>query len=176
MHSANNGNGRTFVPVEGARMRTSIEHIMMLDDEDDHHFLTRLMLKKAGWEGRFSSFTNAEAAVDYLNAANDPPDLLLVDINMPVANGFDFLAMCEKNHLLPSLHTTVIMCSSSNRPVDIHQASRSKSVSGYVEKPLAVEHFERIAWQHSERLRTATSSDTDLPSSPAHEKDPDRRG
>ena len=176
MHSMHNGNGSRYMSVEGDRMRTSIDHIMMLDDEDDHHFITRLMLKKAGWEGRFSSFTNADAAVAYLTSSADPPDLLLVDINMPVANGFDFLATCEQQHLLPSANTTVIMCSSSNRPVDIHQASRLKSVSGYVEKPLAIEHFERIAWQHSERVRTATSTDTDLPSSPEHEKDPDRRG
>ena len=130
-----------------------INHIMLVDDEDDHHFITRLMLKKAGWTGTFTAFLSADDAVEYLCNTHARPDLLMVDINMPATNGFEFLALCEREGLLSNDSTTVVMCSSSNRPIDMEQAMRFKVVAEYVEKPLAVEQFQRISHAHSHRKR-----------------------
>ena len=84
-----------------------INHIMLVDDEDDHHFITRLMLKKAGWTGTFTAFLSADDAVEYLCNTHARPDLLMVDINMPATNGFEFLALCEREGLLSNDSTTV---------------------------------------------------------------------
>lgn len=129
-----------------------IEHIMMVDDEDDYHLITRLMLKKAGFTGRLTLFLSAEDALAHLRDTAERPDLLLVDINMPGTNGFEFLERCEGDGLLPNKGTTVIMCSSSNRPLDMDMANRFASVHGYVEKALSVEQFERIEHDHEERM------------------------
>lgn len=126
-------------------------HIMIVDDEDDYHLITRLMLKKAGFEGRLSAFLDPHEAMEHLRNSNEKPDLLLVDINMPSTDGFEFLKSCEQDTLIQCSTTTVVMCSSSNRPVDMEMAHKFNCVKEYIEKPLSAEEFTRIANEHALR-------------------------
>jgi CheY-like chemotaxis protein len=121
-----------------------IAHILLVDDEDDCNFVTKLVLKKAGFVGRLTCHTSAEEALDFMRTTDDMPDLMFVDINMPRVNGFEFLHICEREELLPNGTTSVIMFSSSNRPADLEQALAIRSVSGYVEKALTVDSFEQV--------------------------------
>ncbi len=130
---------------------TSPLHIMIVDDEDDYHLITRLMLKKAGFKGRLSAFLDPHEAMEHLRSSTEKPDLLLVDINMPATDGFEFLKSCEQNTLIECSTTTVVMCSSSNRPVDMEMARNVRCVREYVEKPLTPEEFNRIANEHAKR-------------------------
>lgn len=132
---------------------TSVAHILLVDDEDDCNFVTKLILKKAGYQGRLTTFTSADEALEYLREGAERPDLMFVDINMPKYTGFDLLTFCENEGLLPNGHTSVVMFSSSNRPVDQERALSFRSVIGYVEKALSVESFERVVREH-ERLRS----------------------
>lgn len=118
---------------------------MLVDDEDDHHFITRLMLKKAGFTGRMDSFHNADDALNHLRSSPAPPDLFLVDINMPGTTGFDLLRILEAEGLLPDDRSMVVMCSSSNRPMDIEAARRFRSVDDYIEKSFDLDQYHRIS-------------------------------
>lgn len=119
-------------------------HILLVDDEDDCNFVTKLVLKKAGYSGKLTCYTAPEEAIDHLRRGEDLPDLMFVDINMPRMNGFELIIQCESEGLLPSDLTTVFMFSSSNRPVDQEKALSLASVSGYVEKALSVDSFEQV--------------------------------
>jgi CheY-like chemotaxis protein len=134
-------------------MSSPIKHIMIIDDEDDYHLITKLTLKKAGFEGALTGFHDAEDALRHLRSSGEKPDLLLVDINMPGTTGFEFIEHCEREALLTGVVTTVIMCSSSNRPLDMHAADRYASVHGYMEKAINPEKFERIKHTHCSRPR-----------------------
>lgn len=135
-------------------VQNSIGHILLVDDEDDCNFVTRLVLKKAGHTGRLTCFTSADDALAYLRNGSDPPDIMFVDINMPKHTGFDLLESCELEGLLPNGCTSVVMFSSSNRPADLEKALSFRSVIGYVEKALSVESYERVVREH-ERLIAA---------------------
>ena len=123
-------------------------HILIVDDEDDCNFVTKLVLKKAGFIGRLTCYTSAAAALTHMRAGEDLPDIMFVDINMPAVNGFEFLSTCEGEGLLPNDLTSVIMFSSSNRPSDLERALSFRSVVGYVEKALSVDSFERVLRDH----------------------------
>ncbi|HQW06586.1 MAG: response regulator [Flavobacteriales bacterium] len=131
---------------------TTVQHILIVDDEDDCNFVTRLVLKKAGFKGIVTCFTSADEALHHMRNGGEKPDLMFVDINMPAVNGFEFLATCEAEGLLPNGCTSVVMFSSSNRPADLEQALSFRSVIGYIEKALSIENFERVCMEH-ERMR-----------------------
>ena len=124
--------------------QTEVRHIVVVDDEDDCNFVTKMGLKKAAYSGRITCYTSASEALAHFRAGADLPDLLFVDINMPAMSGFEFLSICEGERLLPNEITSVVMFSSSNRPSDLERALAFRSVMGYVEKALSVDSFERI--------------------------------
>lgn len=136
--------------IDDAEVDEALLHVMLVDDEDDYHLITRMMLRKAGFSGRFSAFLDPEAAMDHLRSGNDLPDVMLVDINMPATNGFEFLVQCNREHLLRD-RTTVVMCSSSNRPMDMEMAKQLPGVREYIEKPLTFDQFNRIVHDHWKR-------------------------
>lgn len=126
----------------------AISHVLLVDDEDDCNFVTKLVLKKAGYTGRITCFTNAEDTLAYLHMGIDLPDIMFVDINMPRITGFELLGTCEAQKLLPNGTTSVVMFSSSNRPSDLDRALSFRSVIGYVEKALTVDGFHNVVSDH----------------------------
>ncbi len=131
----------------------NMDHILLVDDEDDCNFVTKLVLKKAGFKGKLTCFTSATEAIAYLREGA-LPDMMFVDINMPVINGFELLAQAESEGLLPNGRTSVVMFSSSNRTSDLERALSFRSVIGYVEKALTIENFERMVTDHHRRRNT----------------------
>lgn len=132
-------------------LKRTLKYILLIDDEDDCHFVTKLVLRKAGYTGALRHCPTAREALELLRAGDDIPDLILVDINMPGIGGYEFVETCERTGLLPNERSSVVMFSSSNRPEDVDAASRYASVIGYVEKALTVDQFNRIADQHLRR-------------------------
>ena len=111
--------------------------VMMVDDNDNDLLFTRLTLQRCGVPCEVMAFTHAQAALDHLR---DTPghgvELILLDINMPVMNGFDFLEAFDA--LAPAVRgdAVVVMLSSSSDPADRDRAARHASVKGYLTKPL----------------------------------------
>lgn len=136
-------------------MCNAIDHILLLDDEEDCNFVTRMVLKRSGFQGRITCHTSAWAAFEQLESGADIPELMFVDINMPGMTGFQFLARCESAGLLPNGRTSVVMFSSSNRTCDMEEARRFRSVIGYVEKALTTESYERMLHLHASRSSSA---------------------
>ncbi len=132
-----------------ASVFSHVNHILLVDDEDDCNFVTKLVLKRAGFTGRLTCYTSANEALTHMRSGRDLPDIMFVDINMPAVNGFEFLSTCESEGLLPNDLTSVVMFSSSNRPSDLERALSFNSVIGYVEKALSVDSFEGVLRDHN---------------------------
>ncbi len=118
---------------------------MLVEDEDDHHFITKLVLRQAQYTGTFTAFHDPMDALEHLRRTGARPDLMLVDINMPGTNGFEFLGVCEEEGLLPNGSTHVVMCSSSIHPMDIETARHTSTVHDYIEKSFSLEQYHRLA-------------------------------
>lgn len=81
---------------------------------------------------------NAEEALAILEAKENLPDIILLDLNMPKINGIEFLSILKNN---PDLHhiPTIILTTSDNRK-DILECYRI-GISGYILKPLKYEEY-----------------------------------
>jgi CheY-like chemotaxis protein len=89
-----------------------------------------------------TAVNNGQEALDYLQSKQDTqerlPELIFVDINMPVINGWDFLEKFRANHKSVLKEVVMVMLTTSMNPDDREKAKRLH-VSNYLPKPLTVE-------------------------------------
>ena len=114
-----------------------LDRILLIDDSEPDLLYTRIVLERANVVREIVDFESARDALAWLEQPDCPgADLILLDINMPGMNGFDFLRAYEAAARRP--HTpSVVMLSSSADPRDRHSAEGFGSVRGFVTKPLA---------------------------------------
>ena len=122
--------------------------LFVVDDDKIYHFLLKNLMKQNGIEAVLTFFGNGQDAVDHIRSNNTPealPDLILLDVNMPIMDGWQFLEefMKFKNEL--SKDPVIYMISSSNNEVDINRAKEfDGSVKGYFLKPISKEDLLKI--------------------------------
>lgn len=114
-----------------------LDRILLIDDSEPDLIYTRIVLERAKVVREIVDFESARDALAWLERPDCPGvDLILLDINMPGMNGFDFLRAYEAvtvRRRTPS----VVMLSSSADPADRRCAEGFGSVRGFVTKPLA---------------------------------------
>jgi CheY-like chemotaxis protein len=115
-----------------------IERIMLVDDNEADNVYHELVLRAAGFQGELWIHETGESALEQLRGDRMPtPCLILLDINMPGMNGFEFAAAAApllQRH--PAL--IVVMLTSSSSPEDRSRATGMEQISSYLIKPLTV--------------------------------------
>ncbi len=116
-----------------------VNHLFMIDDETIQLTVMKHLIQKLKQNVSISSYTDATEALKIL--ANDQlPDLILLDINMPIMNGWNFLdAMVAKQ-----IHVPVCILSSSIAESDIEKSRSYTDVIGFLSKPIKIENLKRI--------------------------------
>jgi signal transduction histidine kinase len=118
-----------------------LAHVLLVEDNEADVVLTQVLLQETdGLQFHIHSASNGERALQWLSDPSHPAiDLILLDINMPVMDGFTFLKSLrgEPKHV----HTPVIMCSTSDEPGDLTKA-RAFDVAAYVTKPVRLDQLE----------------------------------
>lgn len=113
-----------------------LKRILLIDDSEPDLLFTRIVLERARVAQEILSFESAREALGWLREPGSAgADLILLDINMPGMNGFEFLDAYEREHLEPRA-PAVVMLTSSADPADRRSAESFNSVRGYVTKPL----------------------------------------
>lgn len=118
--------------------------VLLVDDDEITNFLCKKMLTELGFES-VDSATNGLEAIKYLQKTC--PDLIFLDIKMPIMDGFEFLEELKITNLCQDVK--IIMLTSSSREKEIKQASAYTNVIDFVVKPLTKQKanniFESIA-------------------------------
>lgn len=117
--------------------------LCVIDDDSIHHFTTKKIAERVGIEKSLLLFTEAKVAFEYLvenrERENSLPDCLFLDINMPIMDGWQFLAALENVFSSFTKQFPIFMVSSSLDELDTERAAQNRIVTGYILKPLTKE-------------------------------------
>jgi CheY-like chemotaxis protein len=123
--------------------------ILLVDDDEINNFISIKLIKKAIADADIAACLNGKLAIDRLSdiQKDDPaklPDFILLDINMPIMNGWEFLEEYKRLNLDPTGKSKVFIISSSVFSNDISKARSYPLVKNFVSKPLSVEKIKEM--------------------------------
>jgi CheY-like chemotaxis protein len=114
-----------------------LKQVLVIDDSDPDLLYAKIVLESAAIAEQVLPFETAVEALEFLcRPGGHDADLILLDINMPEMNGFDFLDRYERLHADHQAQAVVVMLTSSPDPRDRARAMAYRCVKGYVVKPL----------------------------------------
>jgi CheY-like chemotaxis protein len=114
-----------------------LNNIMLIDDNIHANYFNEIKLEQNNACDKITIFMNGKEALDYLvtNKETDV-DLILLDINMPVMNGWQFLSNIERVWREIEKSIPIFILSSSVNTYDKQKSAEYKSVKGFINKPL----------------------------------------
>lgn len=122
-----------------------INTLCIIDDDHIFQFLAEKMAEGTDMVNHIEVFPNGLKAIDYFKSAQDSPDylpdIIFLDLAMPVMDGWDFLD--EYLKIKPQLkkEIKIYILSSSNDPSDMERARKFEEISEFVIKPVSKEKF-----------------------------------
>ena len=118
--------------------------VIFIDDDKDLNFLQERMCISSKFIQHYYISSSGPQTLDYLKRTDSPPDIIFVDINMPIMNGFEFIEEFEKRFFKQFPQTALFVLSSSVRENDKIKALGYPSVRGFISKPLLSNQLEDI--------------------------------
>ncbi|GAA5039332.1 response regulator [Marivirga lumbricoides] len=129
-------------------MKKKLNCILFIDDDEAVNFLHQHYVEEAQIAEKTVTKQNGKEAIDFLSAAvegkYEKPDLIFLDINMPVMSGWEFIK--EYNELPAEAKGKIVlfMLTTSLNPEDRVRAEREASINGFETKPLDAELLKDI--------------------------------
>ena len=118
-----------------------ITSILVVDDDENDQFICEYTIRKYDPSIRVLKAFDGTEALDILHG--ETPDAIILDINMPVMNGFEFLDRYAEEF---EVHAPVVaMLTSSHLGKDRERAMQYSFVKSYFEKPLQADHLRIMA-------------------------------
>jgi CheY-like chemotaxis protein len=114
-------------------------HVLLVDDDRIFNLLSSKVLEQMGIINEIHIAVNGKEAIDLINdyfqGSKTLPDIILLDLNMPIMDGFGFIEAFQKLKLNGKEGVKIIIVTSSQDPADVERA-RAMGVSGYLTKPI----------------------------------------
>ncbi len=125
-------------------MTKKVNCILLVDDDPITNFFHETVIEECEAANIVRVAENGQEALDYLlnqgkfdNAENNPrPQMILLDINMPIMNGFEFLE--EYENIAPEYKADgcLLMLTTSLNDKDLERAQKFKTCDSFLNKPL----------------------------------------
>lgn len=122
--------------------------VLSVDDNQIDRYICGTIVEKYNFAKRVIEFDMATKALEYLHAnlhiPENIPQIIFLDINMPVMSGFDFLDEISKLPIIIQNTCCIVMLTSSANPDDLDRANNNAIVKDYISKPLNKEKLDEV--------------------------------
>lgn len=121
--------------------------VLIVDDDNVSNFISEKVIKSNGSVRMVTAVTDGKQAIEYLKHQcedDDPyacPDLILLDLNMPYFDGFEFVDNYRKKEIYKNIPVVVV---TSTEPMEEQKEKLRQAGIPYITKPLSGEKFTRI--------------------------------
>lgn len=129
-------------------MSTTKLKILLVDDDTIYQYIACKTLESTGLTEKITTCSNGKEAFTYLeenlNDTTALPDVILLDVNMPVMNGWEFLHAFKRLHNASLKDIRIFLVTSSVNDADINYSRQFANVQDYIVKPLAKDKLTKI--------------------------------
>ncbi len=118
--------------------------VIIIDDDRIVIMIQERMIIKSNFHDAPISFINGKLGLEYILQNNDSDTIyfILLDINMPVMNGWEFLEAINPSGLAEKILVAIV--TSSTNESDRQKALKYKQVIAYIEKPVNVQKLQAL--------------------------------
>jgi CheY-like chemotaxis protein len=121
----------------------SLAHILLVEDNEGDILLTLEAFEESKLKTSVSIARNGQEALDFLYKKGgfekvQKPDLILLDVNIPIFNGHEVLAEIKKDENLKKIPVIMLTTSLSEKDIEL---AYSNYCNSYIKKPLEMEEF-----------------------------------
>lgn len=126
-------------------MYSGYKTCLLIDDNYIDNFVTRRILESSNFAQNIVVKQSATEAIEQIRDGIIKPDVIFLDLRMPLMNGFEFLQEYEKLDGHDKDHTKIFMLSSSLDPVDVKRSGQNKYITQFIHKPLTQKILEELS-------------------------------
>ncbi|MDB5133454.1 MAG: response regulator [Mucilaginibacter sp.] len=117
---------------------------LLIDDNYIDNFVTRRILESGNFAEKVIVSQSATEAIEFLRSGKVKPDVIFLDIRMPMMGGFEFLQEYDKLEVEGKKDIRIFMLSSSLDPADLKKSTNNKYITQFIHKPLTQKTLDDI--------------------------------
>jgi CheY-like chemotaxis protein len=128
-----------------------VKCILLIDDDETTNFINELMISEMDITDQILQAQNGKEGIDLLLSQVENkqclPEVILLDINMPVMDGFEFLEEYQKLDIPGKSSVVIVMLTTSLHPTDMER-TKNAGITDYINKPLKENSIKQILEKH----------------------------
>ncbi len=126
-----------------------LETILFIDDDLITLMLCKMVISKASFSKEIATAKNGEEALKYFDTLKttnsiNKPQLIFLDLNMPVMNGWEFLDSFNTEEYAAFQKTKIVILSSTIDPADLERSKKYPMVIDFLSKPITKEMLDYL--------------------------------